>query len=604
MPHSASHRSSRARGPLLLAAILLLAVIAPSVTDALAAGAGAQAPAVGQTPADLLLRNGAVYTVDAERSWAEAVAVANGRIVWVGDDAGADAWIGPGTDVLDLDGKMVLPGFHDSHVHPVSGGIEIGECDLNDAADRDEIVAMVRNCAAASSAPRGAAGAAGGGSGNTAWIRGGGWQLPIFPNANPRKELLDEIAPGRPVYLSAADGHSAWVSSRALEIAGITAATPDPPGGRIERDPDTGEPTGTLREAATRLVSRHLPPYDLSHHVAGLFRAQQLANRLGITSVIEANADPPTLRAYAELDRRGELDLRVRVSLQVEPSEGLAQVPALVRVRNAYRGDRLRADTVKIFADGVIESHTAALLQPYTGLDHRGELNVPPRALDDLVMALDRARFQIHVHAIGDRAIRVALDAIETARRGNGPRDARHLLAHIQLFHRLDIGRFADLGVIAAVQPLWAYADTYITELTEPVLGPERSRWLYPFGSLAASGAVLACGSDWTVSSMNPLEGMQVAITRVEPGAGGEPWIPEERIDLPAAIACYTINGAYASFQEDRTGSIEVGKLADLAVLDKNLFELPADRIHTAKVVLTLIEGDVVWRDEIVPLGS
>jgi hypothetical protein len=441
-------------------------------------------------------------------------------------------------------------------------------------------------------------------SANTEWLRGGGWQLPIFPDANPHKNLLDEIAPDHPAYLSAADGHSAWVNTRALQIAGITAATPDPPGGRIERDPATGEPTGTLREAATRLVRRHMPGYTLDDHIAGLRRAQEMANRFGITSVIEANADPLTLRAYAELDRRGELTMRVRVSLSVNPSEGVEQIPALSQMRAAYRSERVRPEAVKIFADGVIESHTAALLQPYTGLDHRGELNVGPRPLDDLVAALDREGFQLHVHAIGDRAIRVTLDAVEAARRFNGPRDARPLIAHIQLFHPQDVRRFAELGVIAAVQPLWAYADTYITELTAPVLGPERSRWLYPMGSLAASGAVLACGSDWSVSSMNPLEGIQVAMTRVEPGGHGEAWLLEERLDLATAIACYTRNGAFAAFEEQINGTIEVGKAADLVVLNRNLFELPAAQIHQARAMLTLLEGEVVWRDRAFGLGE
>jgi len=568
----------------LLGATALLTITAapaPAVVHSSQQRAGA---ATAPAPADILLRNGAVYTVDTERSWAEAIAISDGRIDWVGADAEAGLWAGPDTDVIDLDGKMVLPGFHDSHVHPVSGGIELGECDLNAAEDLGGITATLRACGDRMPGP--------------GWLRGGGWQLPIFPAANPRKEVLDELFPGRPVYLSAADGHSAWVSSAALELAGIDAATPDPQGGRIERDPESGEPTGTLREAATRLVSRHLPPYDLDDHVAGLRRAQQLANSFGITSVIEANADPQPLDAYAALDRRAKLSLRVRASMSVDLAAGVEQIDTLRQQRETYRGSRLRAEAVKIFADGVIESHTAALLQPYLDTGDRGPLNASPAELDDLIVALDRAGFQIHVHAIGDRAIRVTLDALETALRINRRRNMRPILAHIQLFNPRDIGRFAELGVIASFQPLWAYADSYITDLTEPVLGPERSRWLYPIASVAATGAVLACGSDWSVSSMNPLDGIQVAITRTPPDAPDQPpWIPEERIDLATAIACYTINGAYASFQERLTGSLEVGKAADLVVLERNLFEVPAGEIHAVRAVLTMLDGAVVWRD-------
>ncbi|MGD8330539.1 MAG: amidohydrolase [Acidobacteriota bacterium] len=589
MPHhSAPESSIRLRLRRALPRVIVL-----SATLALSGAVLATSPAVRQVsgaPAELILRDGAVYTVDEQRSWAEAVAISGGRIAWVGADADAGDWIGPSTEVIDLDGKMVLPAFHDSHVHPVSGGIERGECDLNAAENLDEIIATLRACGERMPGP--------------GWLRGGGWQLPIFPAANPRKELLDEMFPDRPVYLSAADGHSAWVSSAALELAGIDATTADPEGGRIERDPETGEPTGTLREAANGLVSRHLPAYDLDDHIAGLRRAQQLANSFGITSVIEANADRQTLEAYAALARSGELTLRVRASMSVDLKAGLEQIDTLRQQRETYRGDRLRAEAVKIFADGVIESHTAALLQPYLDTGDRGPLNATPAELDDLIVALDRAGFQIHVHAIGDRAIRVTLDALEAALRINRRRNMRPILAHIQLFNPRDIGRFAELGAIASFQPLWAYADSYITDLTEPVLGPERSRWLYPIASVAATGAVLACGSDWSVSSMNPLDGIQVAVTRTPPDSPDQPpWIPEERIDLATAIACYTINGAFAAFQESLTGSIEVGKAADLVVLERNLFEVPVGEIHAVRARLTMLDGTVVWRSPELPQG-
>lgn len=537
------------------------------------------------TKADVLLRNGAIYTVDAARSWAEAAAIAHGRIIYVGANAGAEEFITPQTRVIDLNGKMVLPGFHDSHVHPVSGGIELGQCNLNGLQTQQEIFDAVREYAQKNPA--------------LPWIVGGGWDLPIFPNANPTKQQLDQLVSDRPAFLSAADGHSAWVNSKALELAGITAATADPPEGRIERDPLSKEPTGTLRERATDLVSKHIPPLTSADYLAGAKRGLAMANRFGITSFQEASATPEILAAYDSLDRSGELTARVVAAMYVDPAKDEAQIKELKQKRSRYRGKNLRADAVKIFADGVIESRTAAMLAPYLDRpDYRGIPNLEADKFKRLVTALDREKFQVHIHAIGDRAIRMALDAHEAAQLANGRRDARHHLAHIQLIDPQDIPRFERLGIIANFQSLWAYADTYITELTEPALGPERSRWLYPIGSVMRSGAMIVGGSDWSVSSMNPLDAIQVAVTRrgVDDSTGSA-WIPQEIVDLPTMIAAYTINGAYVNHQENETGSIEVGKAADLIVLDRNLFEIPVHEIHNAKVLLTLLEGREVHRD-------
>lgn len=537
------------------------------------------------TKADVLLRNGAIYTVDAARSWAEAAAIAHGRIIYVGANAGAEEFITPQTRVIDLNGKMVLPGFHDSHVHPVSGGIELGQCNLNGLQTQQEIFDAVREYAQKNPA--------------LPWIVGGGWDLPIFPNANPTKQQLDQLVSDRPAFLSAADGHSAWVNSKALELAGITAATADPPEGRIERDPLSKEPTGTLRERATDLVSKHIPPLTSADYLAGAKRGLAMANRFGITSLQEASATPEILAAYDSLDRSGELTARVVAAMYVDPAKDEAQIEELKQKRSRYRGKNLRAEAVKIFADGVIESRTAAMLAPYLDRpDYRGIPNLEADKFKRLVTALDREKFQVHIHAIGDRAIRMALDAHEAAQLANGRRDARHHLAHIQLIDPQDIPRFERLGIIANFQSLWAYADTYITELTEPALGPERSRWLYPIGSVMRSGAMIAGGSDWSVSSMNPLDAIQVAVTRrgVDDSTGSA-WIPQEIVDLPTMIAAYTINGAYVNHQENETGSIEVGKAADLIVLDRNLFEIPVHEIHNAKVLLALLEGREVHRD-------
>lgn len=536
-------------------------------------------------PANLILMNGAVYTMDQARPWAEAVAVAADKIVYVGTSKGAGLFKGPETKTIDLGGRMVAPGFQDSHIHLVTGGIELGQCNLNGLANKEEIFAAIRDYAARNP--------------GQPWVTGGGWDLPIFPKANPTREELDKLVPDRPACLDAADGHSSWVNSRALKIAGITKKTPDPAGGRIERDPKTGEPTGTLRESAAGLVEKHIPELAAEDYHKGLRAGLEMARRFGITSIIEASAREKILDAYAALDKSGEMTLRVLASLYVDTDKGPAEVDRLVKLRGTYRGPHLKSTTAKIFADGVIESHTAALLEPY--LDRPGDRGLPliePEAFNKLAIALDAAGFQIHVHAIGDRAIRMTLDAMEAAEQANGAKDLRHHIAHLELIDPADIPRFRALGVVANFQSLWAYADPYITKLTIPILGPGRSRWLYPIGSVAKTGAVIAGGSDWSVSSANPLDAIQVAVTRRGPQEPpGQAWIPEELVDLPAMIAAYTKNGAYLSHEENVRGSIVPGKIADLIVLDKNLFKIPAFEIHAARVLLTVFEGKEVYRD-------
>jgi predicted amidohydrolase YtcJ len=537
-----------------------------------------------EPPADLVFRNGAVYTVDAVRSWASAVAVRGGRIVYVGPDSLPAGLIGPKTEVMDLGGKMLLPGFQDAHVHPVDSGVELGECLLYGATTPHAAVDTVRAYAAAHP--------------DAAWIRGAGWQLPVFPNANPQKSLLDRVVPDRPALLYAADGHSAWVNSRALALAGVTRDTRDPPNGRIERDPRTREPSGTLRESAIDLVAYKMPEHSDAQESAGLLRAQALANAFGITAVFAANEREPELRAYSAADRKGALTLRVVAALAVGDRKGDSLLRQLRDWRTRFASARVHPIAVKLFADGVIESRTAALLQPY--LDRHGDTGTPnydQKALDRIVADLDRDSFQIHVHAIGDRAIRMTLDAFEKARARNGARDSRHSIAHLELIDPADIPRFRDLGVVANFEALWANGDEYLTRLTEPALGPKRSRWLYPIASVARTGAVLSGGSDWSVSSLNPLDAIEMGVTHLDPDRPGMAvWNPAERVDLATMIAMYTIDAAYANRLDRETGSIEVGKLADLVVLDHNLFEIPAGQIHTVKVVRTLLEGTTVYR--------
>ncbi|MBM4186840.1 MAG: amidohydrolase [Gemmatimonadetes bacterium] len=534
-------------------------------------------------PADLVVKNTAVYTMAAPAK-ADAIAVRDGEIVYLGDNAGSDAYIGDSTRVYDLGGRMVLPGFVDTHVHP-RGGLSLTECQFDAIGSAQAIVDSVARCAA--NAPE------------KPWIRGRGWALPVFPNANPHRRLLDAVVSDRGVYLSAADGHSAWVNSKALQLAGITKATADPPKGRIERDPATGEPTGTLRESAMDLVGRLLPEPTLAERKQGLARALRLANEFGIVSVHDASVDPGFMAAYAELDREGELTTRVIAAQYVDyQSDVSAVVDSLVAWRDRYPGTRyFRPTAAKFFADGVIEAKTAALLEPYLESGGTtGDANFRQGQFDSLATRLDRAGIQIHIHAIGDRGIRMGLDAIAAAARANGPPKAPPIMAHIQLFDPEDIPRFKTLGVVASFQPLWAFADEYITDLTEPVLGPARSRWLYPIGSMVKSGATVAAGSDWTVSSLNPLEAIQVALTRRAPtDSAGPAWIPEEVVSLQTMLEAYTINGASASGDRARSGTLEVGKAADLIVIDRDLFAIPVTEIAKARVLLTLLDGRAVF---------
>jgi predicted amidohydrolase YtcJ len=555
-------------------------------TGAPGGAGGSGRPSKAPVEADLVLYGGPVYTVDAVRTWAEAVAIRGEKIVYVGSARGVAPYINPKrTRTVDLHGRMVLPAFQDAHIHPISGGVSYAVgCPLYDLETKDQYVAKIRDCA--NKLPAGD------------WVRGDGWLLPAFaPTGIPDKRALDAVLPDRPAYFESSDGHSAWVNSKALAIAGVDATTPDPAGGRIDRDPKSGEPIGGLQDSAMALVAGRIPPYSHAQRTEGLRYALRMLNRYGITSFQDASVEEDSLKIYREMDDAGALTARVVASLWWERSGGLEQVAHFVDLRRRYTRGRLRATTVKVMQDGVMEVQTAAVLEPYIGKGPGlGLTMIPPDFLKEVVTALDKEGFQVHFHAIGDAAIRECLDAVEAARRANGARDARHHLSHLELFNPSDVARFRALGAVANFQPLWAYADPYITDLTLPFLSPARQRWLYPIASLFRSGAVVAFGSDWSVSSANPLEELEVAVTRMGPdGQTRTPFIPEERIDLRDALAAFTLNAAYVNFQEESTGSIEVGKLADLIVLDQNLFTIPPEKISEAKVLLTLLGGKPVF---------
>jgi predicted amidohydrolase YtcJ len=533
--------------------------------------------------ADRIFLGAAVYTVDVDRPWAEALAVRDGEILFVGDEEGARGLVGPSTEIVELDGGMILPGFQDAHIHPVMSGVEINQCDLSTAADRDGLFAVIRDCAARQEGE---------------WLLGSGWALPIFPDANPRAEWLEELAPGRPAYLVAADGHSAWVSRAALERAGIDAATADPPRGRIERDPGSGEPTGTLRESATDLVGAHIPDASIEERLRGLERAQESLLAAGVVAVQDALARPEYLEAYRESERRGELELRVVAALATDPARGTEQVDALETTRRNLESERLHPTVAKLFLDGVIEAHTALLLEPYS--DRPGDRGLPewePERLAAVASGLVEAGFALHFHAIGDGAVRLALDTIEAAESSPGAPGGRppHQIAHLELIHPDDVPRFAGLGVGAVFQPLWAQADSYIIELTWPVIGAERAAWLYPIGGVERAGGRLAFGSDWSVSSLEPLDGIEVAVTRRAVDDTGEALLPGEAVHLSAAIEAYTLGAAWANGLDADSGSLETGKRADLVVLSDNLFALEADRVADARVLRTVIAGRDVY---------
>jgi predicted amidohydrolase YtcJ len=482
-----------------VALLLSLAAVAqsPSTNQQARQQADQQADQQARRAADMVLLNGRLWTADAARSWASALVIREGRLVYVGDDSGARAFLGPQTELVDLAGKMVLPGFCDSHTHPVISGIELGQLQLGQANNRQEIEQAIS--AYASQHPE------------LEWVVGGGWNLPAWPAPGPTRQQLDALIPDRPAFLTTSDAHTAWVNSKALQLCGVDQNTPNPPGGRIERDAQ-GFPSGLLREEAIALVAAQLPTESERSYREGAQRALRLAASFGITTWHEANANEAILRTYRALEDDGQLTARVVAALQTDPAAGVEQLPRLLEWRNRWSSPLLQPRAAKIFVDGVLESRTAALLQPYTGFPYeRGILSWQPEALQATVLALDAAGFQLHAHAIGDRAIRQMLDAIENARKINGARDARHHMAHIQLIDPQDLPRFRRLGVLANVQPLWAHRDDFISQLTEPVLGPQRSAHMYPLHALHASGAVLVAGSDWSVSSMNPLEGIEVA---------------------------------------------------------------------------------------------
>jgi predicted amidohydrolase YtcJ len=552
------------------------------------AAAQAGADSASHPVADVVLRNARIYTVDASRPWASAVALKEGRIAFVGTEQESKRLEGVGTRVIDLGGKVVLPAFGDAHAHPAFGGISYSRCSLHEGESAEDYAKIISGCLARTP-----------GSGV---IYGVGWRDGYFPpNGVPHKRVLDAITKERPLVFLSVGGHSLWLNSKALELGGITRDTPDPPNGHIDRDPTTGEPVGGLQEAAMDLMKAHIPPPTHEEVKASIVYATKLFNSLGIVSWqdagVEVAADGTSglLDAYRQVRDRGELTAHVSLALKWENERSGDQFPTLVRVAERARAAGLKANTIKFYIDGVIPQKTAAMLEPYENAGHmRGDTQIPPQVFRKAVREFDARGMQVHVHAIGDRGVREALDAFAEAKAGNGRADNRHQISHLNLIAPADQPRFGQLGVVASFQPLWASWDPYM-KLTAQGVG-SRMSYIYPAGSLVRSGATLAYGADWPVASANPLEGIEVALTRRAPGArDDEPLSPNEAVTLVQAIEAYTLNVAYVNHMEKETGSITAGKSADLIVLDRDPFSAPVHEISKIKVVSTLFRGREVF---------
>lgn len=540
--------------------------------------------------AELVFKNGQIYTVDSDRRTVQAMAVREGKIVGLGTDSQITAFIDETTEVIDLEDRLVLPGFIDSHAHAISATKQLYEVNLYNLATVAEIQTALKTFREAHP--------------DAAYIKGRGWSNADFPKTGPDKQVIDAVINDIPVSLSDEGGHAVWVNSLALERANIDHTTPDPEGGVIERYAGTDEPSGTLRENASNLVSDLFPYYGFEELRNGLLAYQDMAVRFGLTTTHDAYLDAGTdeIRAYRSLEIEKRLKMRFRAGLYVDPEQDIEQIQALLQERAADEGQLFRINSAKIFIDGVVGGSTAYLNEPYRHMpDSKGKLLWDIDRLNRVCAGLDRKGFQIHVHAIGDGATRVTLDALEFVREQNGVRDSRHAITHLQLVNPEDIQRFHNLGVVAVPQPYWFLKDSYYHNIQVPYLGQQRADEEYPMNSFFKGGVKVASSSDYPVTiPCNPLVAIETGITRREIGSAvsGDALWPQEQVNLEEMIASFTINGAYANFVEDETGSLEVGKSADFIVLDRNLFQIPSNEIHDVQVIQTYFRGEEVFLHE------
>jgi predicted amidohydrolase YtcJ len=546
--------------------------------------------------ADTVLTNGKVYTLDSSQPWAEAVAISAGKLIYVGSASGAKAHVGSATKVMDLGGRYVQPGIVDAHVHPIMGGLKsLYECNFGFTATPDEIAKTLSACA--KRLPEGQ------------WIRGGQWGSAFFEvnDIDSPRAFLDRISTKHPIYLMDDSAHNAWVNSAVLARAGIDRTTADPAGGTIVRGPD-GQPNGVLLEGAARLIDAVLPKWSDEQYVAAAREAARLANGYGITGIKDAGLAEPAGKSFGALDRNGELTLNVAVCAftQFGARTSPLDYGALEAERDRYRSPHVHTEFVKIFLDGVpTPARTAAMIAPYVpdsehGDKFTGGMHVPQDVLTADVVELDRRGFTVKIHAAGDRSVRAALDAVEAARKANGASGLRHEVAHASFIDPADVPRFAKLDTVADYSPIIWYRSS-ITEAVVSAVGKGRGERMWPTRDLLDSGATIAAGSDWpaAVPDQNPWSGIEALVTRRDPSGGNAaPFWPEQAVTLEEAMRIYTINGARALRLEQQTGSLEVGKSADLIVLDRNPFTVPIEQVGDVKVLLTMFEGRQVYGAE------
>lgn len=537
------------------------------------------AAAQSKPVADLIITHANIWTVDEARPKAQAVAVFGDRIIAVGSDADVERLRGPNTRVIDAAGKLLLPGFNDAHVHFVGGGAQLDSVQLNDVTSPEEFVRRIAE--RAKKTPKGE------------WILGGDWDETKWPGfVLPTKELIDPVTPDNPVFLNRYDGHSAVANSAALKLAGVTAQTPDPPGGAIVRDAQ-GNPAGDLKDAATDLVYKVIPPFSHDQLIRVVKRALEHAASVGVTSVQNMNPDYADIAAYAELLQAGELTTRIYAAPLITQVDDQTKIG----IRHAFGGPYLRIGAVKGYADGSLGSRTAYLFEPFSDQpDNHGLLSdemQPLSLMRDRMMKADAAGLQLCTHAIGDQAISMILDLYAEVVKAHGSADRRLRIEHAQHMAAKDFDRFAQLQVIASVQPYQAIDDG---RWAEGYIGHDRASRTYPFRTFLNHGVQLAFGTDWDIAPLNPMLGLYAAVTRATlDGKNPKGWFPEQKLTLEESVRAYTMGSAYAEFQEKEKGSITRGKLADMVILSEDIFSIDPVKIREVKVLKTIVGGKVVW---------
>ncbi len=542
-------------------------------------------------PADVIVVHGHIFLADSTDTFVEALAIRGDTVMAVGTTAEIQALRGDSTRVIDARGAAVTPGFNDAHVHFIEGALSLDLVNLLDAETLPVVEGRIRDFAAAHP--------------DAPWVLGLGWLYGAFPGGLPTRQQLDALVPDRPAAIDCYDGHTKWINSKALALAGIDRHTPDPPDGVIVRDPKTGEPTGALKEGAQSLVEKIIPQPTREQKLAALRRAVLEAHRYGVTSVQEAGVDSADLELLDTLRQSGALNLRMYVALNVHPRFTDAEADRLEAIRQAHPPTPMfRLGAVKLYADGVIEAHTAWMLEPYANLATRGNPETTPSDMTRMVALLDRRGWQVWIHAIGDAGIRMGLDAFDSASARNPAPAAgrRDRLEHIEDASAADIPRFGQLGVIASMQPFHASPNGNVLNVWAVNVGPERASRAWAWKRIQDAGARLAFGTDWPVVGIDPRPGIHTALTRQTPAgqpAGG--FGPSERLPLTTVIRTYTAGGAYAEFQEAHKGTLRPGMLADLVVWSGDIFAVPPAEVQHDSVRITLLGGRVVYPPDHAP---